>query len=999
MGVTSIELTLLSLLLYFFQFTCCLSLDRPLCHGDERLALLQFKESLVVEKRASVYESAYPKADRWEFQGVDCCSWEGIECDHNTGHVIGLDLSSSCLYGSINSTSTLFHLVHLRRLNLADNDFSSSQEIPSRLGNLTMLTYLNLSNSLFSGQIPSGISGLSRLTSLDLSYTLESDFGYPTPGLKLERPDLESLIQNLTALKHLHLSCVNISSPVPSILANFSSLTSVDLSYCGLFGELPTTIFRLPNLQFLEVSSNFHLTGTLPVTFSSMQLKVLSMGFTNFSGVLPSSIGDLHSLEFLDVSACGFRGVLPSSLGNLTKLTHLALLNNSFIGDVPSSLSNLTQMAFLSLGMNNFNLNSIPSWFSNLYMLNELRLSFCRIKGPIPSFLANLTQLSVLNLNHNQFTGQFPVGITNLTQLTYLSLASNLLDGELPNSIFRLENLQLLELYSNRLSGIVELDQFRRLEHLTVLYLSSNSLTLLPQTTSNITFPMFNELGLASCNLRQFPNFLRDQNQLVYLDLSHNNIHGQIPKWIWEMSTETLYLVDLSYNYLIGFQGSPTILPWSNVLFLDLSSNLFQGSPPVPSFSIFVYLASNNTFTGEIPQSFCHLTSLEILDLSRNNLGGIIPQCLSNFSESLSVLNLHVNSFHGSIPQAWISGGKLKMLNLGQNYLQGKLPRSIAGCKRLEFLDIGNNQIRDTFPFWLESLPELKILILRSNKFHGEIKSKEFNYSVFPKLRVIDLSNNGFGGPLPSTYLESLNAMKSLYVEHLSYMQTDLYDHMFMAGLSIPDEYNYSMTLTNKGIKMEYVKILEVFMAIDLSCNQFRGEIPESVATLKGLQLLNLSNNILDGHIPSVLGTLTRLEALDLSQNKLVGRIPWQLNQLNFLEVFNVSHNQLSGPIPQGKQFGTFPYTSFVGNPGLCGNPLSKKCEDSVQVSPAPSSTSEQNQGSRLSIELEWKGVLLGFGFGFLVGMILGCIVVTRNLNWFARTFRIRLGRTRRPKK
>lgn len=407
-----------------------------------------------------------------------------------------------------------------------------------------------------------------------------------------------------------------------------------------------------------------------------------------------------------------------------------------------------------------------------------------------------------------------------------------------------------------------------------------------------------------------------------------------------------------------------------------------------------VYLASNNTFTGEIPQSFCNMTSLQVLDLSHNNMDGIVPGCLSNFSKSLSVLNLHVNNFHGSIPEAWISGSKLKMLNLGENYLHGKLPISIARCKMLEFLDIGNNQIRDTFPFWLESLPELKILILRSNRFHGEIKSRELK-SAFPKLRVVDLSNNGFVRSLPSTYLERWNAMKSLYVEHLSYMQTDLYDHMFMAGLAIPDEYNYSMTLTNKGIKMEYLKILEVFMAIDLSCNKFSGEIPESFATLKGLQLLNLSNNILVGQIPSGLGTLTRLEALDLSQNKLIGRIPRQLNQLNFLEVFNVSHNHLSGPIPLGTQFSTFPYTSFEGNLGLCGNQLSKKCEDFEVSPPPPSSTFVQNKGSGL---LEWKGVLLGYGTGFLFGMTMGCIVVIRHLHWFAMTFRIRLGRTRRPK-
>ncbi|KAF3441584.1 hypothetical protein FNV43_RR15498 [Rhamnella rubrinervis] len=61
--------------------------------------------------------SAYPKVASWEVhRGGDCCSWDGVEYDASSGHVIGLNLSSSCLYGSINSTSNLFQLVHLWRV-------------------------------------------------------------------------------------------------------------------------------------------------------------------------------------------------------------------------------------------------------------------------------------------------------------------------------------------------------------------------------------------------------------------------------------------------------------------------------------------------------------------------------------------------------------------------------------------------------------------------------------------------------------------------------------------------------------------------------------------------------------------------------------------------------------------------------------------------------------------------------------------------------------------
>ena len=145
-------------------------------------------------------------------------------------------------------------------------------------------------------------------------------------------------------------------------------------------------------------------------------------------------------------------------------------------------------------------------------------------------------------------------------------------------------------------------------------------------------------------------------------------------------------------------------------------------------------------------------------------------------------------------------------------------------------------------------------------------------------------------------------------------------------------DYLYSMTIINKGKETVYSKIIKAFATIDLSSNEFNGMIPKLIGNLNGLQLLNLSNNNLTGHIPLSLGNLTTLESFDISQNKLSGQIPWELMQLTFLESFNISYNQL---LPYGKQFETFENSSFDGNSGLCGSPLSKKCEN-LEPSPLP---------------------------------------------------------------
>ena len=176
-----------------------------------------------------------PKKVLWK-EGTDCCSWDGVTCNMQTGHVIGLDLGCSMLYGTLYSNSTLFSLHHLQKLDLFGNDFNRSV-ISSSFGQFLHLTHLNLNSSNFAGQVPPEISHLSRLVSLDLSFSTEE--------LMLEPISFNKLAQNLTQLRELHLGGEDMSLVVPSSLMNLSSsLSSLQLGDCGLKGELPDNFFR-----------------------------------------------------------------------------------------------------------------------------------------------------------------------------------------------------------------------------------------------------------------------------------------------------------------------------------------------------------------------------------------------------------------------------------------------------------------------------------------------------------------------------------------------------------------------------------------------------------------------------------------------------------------------------------------------------------------------------------------------------------------------------------
>ncbi|XVE78314.1 hypothetical protein DITRI_Ditri13aG0134700 [Diplodiscus trichospermus] len=876
-----------------FLFALCLLTGRAsslptACHDSERLALLQFKESFFIRYSASKAPSAYPKVQQRKSDGKgngDCCAWDGVECNNKTGHVIGLDLSSSFLYGSIDSNSSLFHLLHLRRLNLSDNNFKGSK-IPSTIANLSRLSNLDVSSSAFSGQIPSQVLKLSKLVILHLSGN----------QLELRSPGLRNLAEKLTKLKELHLNGVNMSSPAPQNGGNLSSLISISMLDCNLHGELPATIFQLTNLQVLRLRDNPYLTGKFPEFNRSSLIEVLKVANTSFSGSLPSSIGEL------------------------TKLKHMDLYYNNFSGQIPSSLANLTELTYLSLSCNNFSPRTL-------------------------SWVGKQTKLTILDLSHTNLYGEIPSSLGNLTLLTYLDLSYNKLQGQIPQSIFNLGNLRTLVLEQNEMNGTWKFESFLNLSNLIDLVLSDNYLSLDTNITINGTVQKFRYLGLAYCNLSEFPEFLREQDELDILHLSRNKIHGQIPKWVWEKSKESLSSFDLSENFLTGFDQP--IFPLINLKFLNLESNKLQGSLPIPPSSILYYSISNNSLTGEFSPLLCNSSSLAFLDLSDNNFSGMLPQCLANLNESLLVLSLRNNSFVGSIPQLCIKRSKLRVIDFNQNQFQGQLPRSLANCGMVESLNVGNNQLNDTFPFWLGKLPELRILVLRRNQFHGTIVQRES--FEFPKLQIIDLSFNRFTGKLLSQQFRNFIAMKVFDAAASSYLHanTDFKTQNLIWHYELP----YSVMITSKGIERNYEKIQEFLVAIDFSSNNFEGCIPKNIGNLKALRLLNFSNNVFSCHIPPSLGNLSNFESLDLSHNNLSGEIPSELLQLTFLEYFNISQNYLKGQIPQGKQFATFENNSFGSNPGLRGKPLSKTCT-SFQASPPPLS-SEENQGQEPLLEFD----------------------------------------------
>jgi len=266
------------------------------------------------------------------------------------------------------------------------------------------------------------------------------------------------------------------------------------------------------------------------------------------------------------------------------------------------------------------------------------------------------------------------------------------------------------------------------------------------------------------------------------------------------------------------------------------------------------------------------------------------------------------------------------------------------------------------FPFFLNNITTLSVLVLRNNKFHGSLEcSLSQAKNPWKRIQILDIAFNNFSGKLPDFFFATWERMMNDKDDD----ESD-FIHIGDRGLTTYSYYQDSMTVSNKGQQMELVKILKIFTAIDLSSNHFEGPLPNVLMDFKELYVLNFSNNALSGEIPSTIGNLKQLESLDLSNNSFVGKIPMQLANLSFLSYLNLSFNHLVEKIPTGTQLQSFYASSFEGNDGLYGPPLTE-----TPNKPHPQPTCE-----RLAHSIDWNFLSVELGFVLGLGIIIGPLLI-----------------------
>lgn len=206
-------------------------------------------------------------------------------------------------------------------------------------------------------------------------------------------------------------------------------------------------------------------------------------------------------------------------------------------------------------------------------------------------------------------------------------MENNFLWGSIPDTIGKMRDLFILNLSKNKLLGGI------------------------PSTVGNIA--QLGKLFLDDNNLTgSIPSSLGQCLSLIYLNLSSNNLNGYIPELLFGFSDRPLPLtIDLSHNNLIG-QLPEGMCTSTNLVLLNVSNNLLSGrlhwSGGCSALSSLSMEA--NKFQGEIPETFVWFNSIRYINLSRNDLSGNVPEFFENFT-MLDQLDLSFNNFEGSFRQ------------------------------------------------------------------------------------------------------------------------------------------------------------------------------------------------------------------------------------------------------------------------------------------------------------------------------------------------------------
>ncbi|OVA09699.1 Protein kinase domain [Macleaya cordata] len=642
---------------------------------------------------------------------------------------------------------------------------------------------------------------------------------------------VSEVVSSLSPLSNDAISLLSLKNSVYFDPSNLLSDWNPSKDYCHWYGVTCSSVSgRVTSLNItgsttfrsIESRYNFTLEGSVlagklsPAVGNLTELRVLSLPYNAFYGEIPVEIGRLQSLEILELQGNNFSGGIPNQLSNLPHLRVLNLSYNLFSGAIPEKLIGFARISAIDLSYNQLNGGIRIDHFSKCQSLVHLKLSGNFLVNKIPPDIGNCSNLRSLLLDENILEGRIPVEIGQISELRILDVSRNSLTDRIPKELGNCRKLSVLVL-----TNLVDFES----------WIDSS------EETTRGEFNAF--AGGIPYEILMLPN-------LEVFWAPRANLGGRLPK-NWKDSCK-LRVLNLGQNYITGMIPERMAL-CQNISFLDLSSNILQGSLPsqlqVPCMDYFN--VSHNSLSGSLPTYAKSSCNNSLIASSENNLFG--KENIENAYSAVPLWGSRIDKAYRSM----LDSDFVILHDFSWNRFISSLPLFSFGDG---FLPSNRKP-----SYWL---------FLNNNQFNGSLPGVLFTACRDLRSFVVDLSFNNISGGISQDFLFDclqLTGFKAAYNQ---------------IGGSIPPSIVDS----------------EMLQYIDLRGNRLTGSLPDTLGKLKDLKWILLGGNNLTGEIPAQFGDLASLTVLDLSANVLSGIIPSSLANAANLEELLLDHNRLSGEIP-----------------------------------------------------------------------------------------------------